>query len=211
MASKPTGRPRGRPKTAKPKIPPRERGRPKINLRDSPERLFLALKTALVACRYSERMAAIVTFLFSECAEVPPENEFAATMPAKDGMIAIGLRPLRARGDDKKKLLQRIEGRCSTFRKKRVLSQTERPSPSRPRRCTCSCATFAAATLSVGSTTTYPGPKSPMQLPSSMRCGVSDKVLSLALVVLLLGGRPGDSLWQAAGAQLIVIDTLVHN
>jgi hypothetical protein len=41
--------------------------------------------------------------------------------------------------------------------------------------------------------------------------GVSDKVLSLALVVLLLGGRPGDSLWQAAGVQLIVIDTLVHN
>jgi hypothetical protein len=41
--------------------------------------------------------------------------------------------------------------------------------------------------------------------------GVSDKVLSLALVVLLLGGRPGASLWQAAGAQLIVIDTLVHN
>ena len=41
--------------------------------------------------------------------------------------------------------------------------------------------------------------------------GVSDKVLSLALAVLLLGGRPGDSLWQAAGAQLIVIDTLVHN
>ena len=41
--------------------------------------------------------------------------------------------------------------------------------------------------------------------------GVSDKVLSLALVVLLLGGRPDDSLGQAAGAQLIVIDTLVHN
>ena len=41
--------------------------------------------------------------------------------------------------------------------------------------------------------------------------GVSDKVLSLALVMLLLGGRPGDSLWQAAGTQLIVIDTLVHN
>jgi hypothetical protein len=41
--------------------------------------------------------------------------------------------------------------------------------------------------------------------------GVSDKVLSLALVVHLLGGRPGDSLWKAAGAQLIVIDTLVHN
>ena len=41
--------------------------------------------------------------------------------------------------------------------------------------------------------------------------GVSDKALSLALVVLLLGGRPGDSLWQAAGTQLIVIDTLVHN
>jgi hypothetical protein len=30
--------------------------------------------------------------------------------------------------------------------------------------------------------------------------GVSDKVLSLALVVLLLGGRPGDSLWQARPA-----------
>ena len=41
--------------------------------------------------------------------------------------------------------------------------------------------------------------------------GVSDKVLSLALVPLLLGGRPDDALWQAAGAQLIVIDTLVHN
>jgi hypothetical protein len=41
--------------------------------------------------------------------------------------------------------------------------------------------------------------------------GVSDKVLSLALVLLLLGGRPGDALWQAAGVQLIVIDTLVHN
>jgi len=41
--------------------------------------------------------------------------------------------------------------------------------------------------------------------------GVSDKVLSLALVRLLLGGRPGDQVWQAAGAQLIVIDTLVHN
>ena len=47
--------------------------------------------------------------------------------------------------------------------------------------------------------------------PSSNIHGVSDKVLSLALVVLLLGGRPSDSLWQAAGAQLIVIDTLVHN
>jgi hypothetical protein len=41
--------------------------------------------------------------------------------------------------------------------------------------------------------------------------GVSDKVLSLALVPLLLGGRPGDARWQGAGAQLIVIDTLVHN
>jgi hypothetical protein len=41
--------------------------------------------------------------------------------------------------------------------------------------------------------------------------GVSDKVLSLALVALLLGGRPGDSRWHAAGIQLVVIDTLVHN
>jgi hypothetical protein len=41
--------------------------------------------------------------------------------------------------------------------------------------------------------------------------GASDKVLSLALVVLLLGGRPGDAIWQVAGARLIVIDTLVHN
>jgi hypothetical protein len=126
MASKPTGRPRGRPKTAKPKIPPRERGRPKINLRDSHDRLFLALKTALAACGCSERTAAVVTFLFSECAEAPPENEFAAGMLAKDGMIAIGFRPLKARGGDEKNLLRRIEGRCSTFRKKRVLSQAER-------------------------------------------------------------------------------------
>ena len=41
--------------------------------------------------------------------------------------------------------------------------------------------------------------------------GVSDKVLSLALVPLLLGGRPGNALWQAAGVRLIAIDTLVHN
>ena len=41
--------------------------------------------------------------------------------------------------------------------------------------------------------------------------GVSDKVLSLAFVTLLLGGRPRDSRWQSAGARLIVIDTLVHN
>ncbi len=40
--------------------------------------------------------------------------------------------------------------------------------------------------------------------------GVSDKVLSLALVALLLG-RPGDFNWQAAGIQVVVIDTLVHN
>lgn len=41
--------------------------------------------------------------------------------------------------------------------------------------------------------------------------GVSYKVLSLALAELLLGGRPDDPLWRAAGARLIVVDTLVHN
>jgi hypothetical protein len=41
--------------------------------------------------------------------------------------------------------------------------------------------------------------------------GVSDKVLSLALVSLLLGGRPGDQLWQTAAYRLVVVDTLVHN
>lgn len=41
--------------------------------------------------------------------------------------------------------------------------------------------------------------------------GVSDKVLSLALVVLLLGGRPHSETWQRAGTRLVVIDTLVHN
>ena len=41
--------------------------------------------------------------------------------------------------------------------------------------------------------------------------GVSDKVLSLALAELLLAGRPGDEIWLAAGARLIVVDTLVHN
>ena len=70
-------------------------------------------------------------------------------------------------------------------------------------------------TSSAGSTAGYPNPKNPMLPPiiDAMRHihGASDKVLSLALVPLLLGGRPGDALWQAAGAELIVIDTLVHN
>jgi hypothetical protein len=41
--------------------------------------------------------------------------------------------------------------------------------------------------------------------------GASDKVLSLALVSLLLGGRPEDEVWRAAGVRLVVIDTLLHN
>jgi len=41
--------------------------------------------------------------------------------------------------------------------------------------------------------------------------GVSDKVLSMALAELLLGGDPDRERWVATGASMIAIDTLVHN
>lgn len=41
--------------------------------------------------------------------------------------------------------------------------------------------------------------------------GVSNKVLSMALATFLLGGDPARQHWVEAGADLIAIDTLVHN
>lgn len=41
--------------------------------------------------------------------------------------------------------------------------------------------------------------------------GVSDKVLSMALSTLLLGGDPRREHWVATGARMIAVDTLVHN
>jgi hypothetical protein len=41
--------------------------------------------------------------------------------------------------------------------------------------------------------------------------GVSDKVLSVALSSLLLGGGRGRARWAEVGGSLIAIDTLVHN
>jgi hypothetical protein len=41
--------------------------------------------------------------------------------------------------------------------------------------------------------------------------GISDKVLSMSLSMLLLAGDPERERWQAAGASMIAIDTLVHN
>jgi hypothetical protein len=41
--------------------------------------------------------------------------------------------------------------------------------------------------------------------------GVSNKVVSMAMADLLLGGDPSRAAWVEAGGQLIVIDTLVHN
>jgi hypothetical protein len=41
--------------------------------------------------------------------------------------------------------------------------------------------------------------------------GVSDKLLSMALAELLLGGDPDRERWVATGAAMIAIDTLVHN
>ncbi len=47
--------------------------------------------------------------------------------------------------------------------------------------------------------------------PLSGIYGVSAKVWSMALADLLLAGDPGRERWQAAGAGMIAIDTLVHN
>jgi hypothetical protein len=41
--------------------------------------------------------------------------------------------------------------------------------------------------------------------------GVSHKVLTMSLSMLLLAGDPDRERWQAAGAAMIAIDTLVHN
>lgn len=41
--------------------------------------------------------------------------------------------------------------------------------------------------------------------------GLSDKVLSMALADLLLGGDPDRERWVTAGASMIAIDSLVHN
>jgi hypothetical protein len=41
--------------------------------------------------------------------------------------------------------------------------------------------------------------------------GMSDKVLSMALAELLLGGDPDRERWVTTGASMIAIDTLVHN
>jgi hypothetical protein len=41
--------------------------------------------------------------------------------------------------------------------------------------------------------------------------GVSDKVLSMSLSMLLLAGDPDRERWQTAGAAMVAIDTLVHN
>lgn len=41
--------------------------------------------------------------------------------------------------------------------------------------------------------------------------GMSDKLWSMALANLLLGGDPGRERWVSAGASMIAVDTLVHN
>jgi hypothetical protein len=41
--------------------------------------------------------------------------------------------------------------------------------------------------------------------------GAADKVLSMTLSALLLGGKPHDQRWLDLGASMIAIDTLVHN
>jgi hypothetical protein len=47
--------------------------------------------------------------------------------------------------------------------------------------------------------------------PLSHIHGLQAKVLSMSLASLLLAGDPKRHLWRAAGAQMIAIDTLVHN
>src|SRR3954467_6986908 len=41
--------------------------------------------------------------------------------------------------------------------------------------------------------------------------GVSNKILSMALADLLLGGDPDRERWVVTGASMIAVDTLVHN
>lgn len=47
--------------------------------------------------------------------------------------------------------------------------------------------------------------------PLSNIYGISEKVLSMALANLLLGGDPNRKRWIETGASMIVIDTLMHN
>jgi hypothetical protein len=61
------------------------------------------------------------------------------------------------------------------------------------------------------------GPDRPSRLAASVVeplthvFGVSDKVLSMSLSMLLLAGDANRERWQTAGAAMIAIDTLVHN
>ena len=41
--------------------------------------------------------------------------------------------------------------------------------------------------------------------------GISNKIVSMALADLLLGGDPDRERWVTTGASMIAIDTLVHN
>jgi hypothetical protein len=68
--------------------------------------------------------------------------------------------------------------------------------------------------LSKGAIATTSGPHvTATPIVAAMRgiFGVADKVLTMALANLFLAAGPSRKKWQTAGANLVVIDTLVHN
>jgi hypothetical protein len=108
--------------------PRRSPGRPRFVLRDHPDRLLYALFMVLKAGGMTERRAAVLITLFSECKEVLPEDDFVAKMATEkgtDGFVALGFEMIKARGHPLASALDRLEGRARTIRKKRPLSQAD--------------------------------------------------------------------------------------
>jgi hypothetical protein len=125
MATKRTGKPRtGRPR--KPLSPRRGRGRPKVALRNHPERLLRALQVVLIGRGIRPRKAAQLIALFSEFPEVDAEADFKARHPATDGYVVGFDLSKKARGDTGKRALERLKSRVDYLQTLRDLTDDDR-------------------------------------------------------------------------------------
>ena len=125
MATKRTGKPRGRPR--KPAKPRRGRGRPKVALRDHPERLLRALSGVLISCGIAARKAALLCALFSEFPEVDADADFKAKHPATDDYVPVGFDLSKiARGNPGKRPLERLARRIKYLQAPRDLTDDDR-------------------------------------------------------------------------------------
>jgi hypothetical protein len=112
MATKRTGKPRGRPKVA---------------LRNHPEKLLPALQVVLTGCGIRARKAAQLIALFSEFPEVEVEVGFKARFPATDGFAHVGFDLSKiARGGPEKRPLGRLESRVGYLQARRDLTDDDR-------------------------------------------------------------------------------------